>query len=241
MSHRLEYQSNWLWILALPLALLLVLAPLQAFAAELTESEDDTFSKLETDDGTDVVYIPPVGGAPADRIGAGTRGANTRDPLLVLLAPKKGGFTQSAGPRLYWWLPRKFSGTVEVKVDANRGNQPPLRVEQEISNAHGLQVIDLSGFDFELSQGSREDGPIYLWRVMLKNSKGVAVTSKFSYVQRIQGVEQPDEASSELRAKALAKSGIWYDALAEVAQNPKLEKQRTGLLKSADLELRFSE
>ncbi len=241
MSYRLEYQSNWPWICALPLALLLVLAPLQAFAAELTESEDDTFSKLETEDDTDIVYLPPVGGAPADRIGAGTRGAGTRDPLLVLLAPEKGGFTQSAGPKLYWWLPSKFSGTVEVKVDANRGNQPPLRVEQEITNAQGLQVIDLSGFDFELSQGSREDGPIYLWRVMLKNSKGVAVTSKFSYVQRIPGGKPPDETNAEVRAKVLAKSGIWYDALAELAQDPKLEKQRTGLLKSADLELKLSE
>lgn len=204
----------------------------------LTEAADDAISKLEAEDDLDIVYLPPVTGAPADRIGAGTRGAGTRIPLLELLAPKKGGYTYLASPKLYWWLPKSFTGTVEINVDANRGDKRPLTFTKDLKNASGLQVIDLEELGYLLDEGAAADGPIYLWRVLLKNPNGIAILSKFSYVQRIHKPEDIAEEDAAKRAKRLAKAGIWYDALSELSENGDLAALRASLLKSAGIELK---
>ncbi len=49
----------------------------------------------------DPLYKPPIRGAPATRVGGGTRGPGDKRPSVRVLAPNHVGFTTRAQPELY--------------------------------------------------------------------------------------------------------------------------------------------
>ena len=62
----------------------------------------NTFAQDPKNDG-DPVYKPPLRGAPASRVGGGSRGVRTEMPRLYVLAPPDIGFTTRAKPDLFWF------------------------------------------------------------------------------------------------------------------------------------------
>lgn len=196
----------------------------------LSATDTDELMNLDTEDGVDVVFKPPVDGAPGDRVGAGTRDGASLVRRVVLLAPKGGGLTTSATPKLYWWLSKAFEGTIEIKVEPVDDKKTVLEVRRPISAAAGLQSLDLETLGLAL-----DEERIYVWKLVLKTEEEVGWASGLSFVERVAPPDGADAEDPVARAKVLAAAGIWYDALAAVAEDPALEDQRANLLTSAGL------
>ena len=174
----------------------------------------------------EIVFLPPGGGAPRDRIGAGTRGAGG-GALLRLIAPASGGVSATSSPKLYWWLSKPYTGKMEIQLRREGTNQPLLAITEEVSLAAGLNSIDLSDMGMRL----RADH-VYHWSVALKDSRVKAL----NLVEfRKPGSETAGDAVAQ--AKKLASEGYWYDAYALIAEKPGMEKARDAMHKQIGISL----
>ena len=194
----------------------------------LSPAETDELNNLETEDDLDIVFKPPVIGAPGDRIGAGTRSGVNLIKRIEVLVPKGGGLTTNASPSLHWWLSQDFEGTLQVKIEPVAAKQPLLEMKHDIDAKAGVQSIDLSKLGLKL-----EHGKIYVWKIILLRSEDVVWASGLSFIERVSARTTEENSSMERRARNFAQAGIWYDALTTLMRDPGLEKQRTVFLKSA--------
>ncbi len=215
------------------LAAAVYLSPAAAFQVaagtdSLSPAETDELNNLETEDDVDIVFTPPVIGAPGDRIGAGTRGGINLVKRIELLVPKGGGLTVSASPTVHWWLSQDFSGTVRFKIEPIDGKLPAKEVAHQVDAKSGIQSLDLAEFGLELKEGT-----IYIWKIVLQKSEDVAWASGLSFIERVSPKSDGGDDDQVARARALAEAGIWYDALTVLARDQRYEKQRSSLLKSA--------
>ena len=227
---------------ALPVMLAVTLAPSLSYGASLSEeAEDSAINNLEIQDDDPIVYTPPVMGAPGDRIGAGTRGvdANTDNQdtqtdtppeRMMLLAPKGGGLTLSEAPRLYWWLPGDFKGRIVVMLQADKADRAILAFKQPFAGTAGRQEFDLAKFGVRLAQDKT-----YYWTIQLTDAQGKSWANQTSFIKRVEKAVETDSGDPVAHARALAASGIWYDAYATLADDPKLDAQGAKLLASAGL------
>ncbi|WP_295315569.1 DUF928 domain-containing protein [Roseobacter sp.] len=185
-------------------AALLALAVLFAFAARGEEQASGT----DPAPG-EVIFVPPDAGAPADRVGAGTRDlARERGPL-VLLAPEGGGLTRSAQPALVWYLSENFNGAVQAQiVPVTGGGTGVARISEGPLRA-GYYALDLAR-----SQMVLEPGQIYEWKVLLLTGPdGDVIADARTYVER-----QPGELQTGDDPAALAAAGLWFDAVGALAR-----------------------
>src|SRR5580765_4367948 len=74
--------------------------------------------------GDEPEYNPPSRGAPAGRVGGGTRGLRVLP--LAALAPDHTGLTISAQPALYYFLPSPEGVRVAVRLAGDPNAQPLL-------------------------------------------------------------------------------------------------------------------
>lgn len=199
-----------------------------AGADSLSPAETDELNNLETEDDLDIVFKPPVIGAPGDRIGAGTRSGVNLIKRIEVLVPKGGGLTANAAPSLHWWLSQDFAGTLQVKIEPVDAKQPLLEMKRDIDAKAGIQSIDLGKLGLKL-----ERGKIYVWKIILLKSDDVVWASGLSFIERVSARAAEENSSLERQAREFAKAGIWYDALTTLMRDPGLEKQRTGFLKNA--------
>ncbi|MEM7426313.1 MAG: DUF928 domain-containing protein [Pseudomonadota bacterium] len=167
----------------------------------------------------EIVFVPPGGGAPRDRIGAGTRGSGG-GTLLRLMAPASGGVSAISSPRLYWWLSEPYSGEMEIVVRRDGTNQPLLAMTETVSLKDGLNSIDLADMGMRLSATK-----VYHWSVALKDARVKAL----NLVEFRKPGSPLGDGSAIARAKQLAAQGYWYDAYALIAETPGMEKARDAL------------
>ncbi len=200
---------------------LIGLGPPPAVSPAMAQQADDTELAVE-----EIVFVPPGGGAPRDRIGAGTRGSGG-GALLRLIAPASGGVSATSSPKLYWWLSKPYSGQLEFELRRDGTNQPLLATTENVSLEAGLNSLDLSDMGMRL----RADH-VYHWSVALKDG-GVKALNLVEF-------RKPDAAAdgdTMARAKKLASEGYWYDAYALIAETPGMEKARDALHKQAGINL----
>lgn len=177
----------------------------------------------------DMVFVPPVDGAPAERIGAGTRGSNARGERLKLIVPLGGGITKSPSPVLYWWIASPYKGKLEFKLDRDGADAPLLDSAEDVSLEAGLNTLSLGDFGVRL-----QEGDIYRWSLTLANGDPKAEAT--SYVE-FRNTKVASHDSSAKNAKELANAGLWYDAFAVVAGEDKLKGARDALLKQVGITL----
>ena len=191
--------SRWV-IAALAVCALSALSPAAA-------AEGDTPSEKS------LKFKPPPGGAPAGRIGAGTRSFRFAGSTpLTLLSPQGGGLTATGRPILAWQIKDGFVGTVAVSVRGTGGAKPTLVDQHSDQYSPGLYGIDLGDFGVELPIGT-----VFIWEVaLIPDSATQPVERAISFVERIEaglvlGNRSADDKES---AREYADTGVWYDALA---------------------------
>jgi hypothetical protein len=184
------------------------------------------------------VYEPPRRGAPASRISGATRGADSGQVEVLVLAPEATGLTLEATPTLYWYLSHPAGKAIEVTVIRDDVPAPLLDVTAQVPTAGGIQSFSLAAHRASLLPGIE-----YQWSVALildpsDRSKDAVASGR---IRRV-------EASPELRARLaaarpherpriLAAASIWYDAIAELsaAHDPRASDGRAALLRQVGL------
>lgn len=189
------------------------------------------------------VYKPPVRGAPASRVGGGSRSVGTEIARVYVLAPPDIGFTTKAKPDLFWFVPEATGAKVFLTVYTDDPNKPLLEQALPAVTSPGIQRVKLSDFGLELQQRVE-----YRWRISLvsdsENRQARAIAA--GAIQRtnpwpkLQTRLQNQDALG--RAHVYAEEGLWYDALEMLAESaeanradPRVRRQRAALLDQVGL------
>jgi hypothetical protein len=136
------------------LAGLTVSIPLSIPAAEVQPKNAEEKIKKPEAVANAPVYQPPKRGAPAGRVGGGTRGIQREVFVLSVLAPDHSGFTTSDQPSLYWYISNATSMPVELTVMDAQGVQPLLETRLPVPVKAGVHAIRLADYNVRLSPGA---------------------------------------------------------------------------------------
>lgn len=187
-------------------------------------------AQAQTDEESlEFVFVPPVDGAPVERIGAGTRGSTSQGERLKLLVPLGGGLTKTPSPVLYWWIASPYKGKLQFRLNRDGADAPLLDSAEDVSLKAGLNTLNLGDFGVRLQAGD-----IYRWSLSL--AAGDVKAEAATYVE-YREVKVASHDSSAKNAKELANAGLWYDAFALVAEEAKLQGARDALLKQVGITL----
>lgn len=190
------------------------------------------------------VYVPPSRGAVGVRTGGGTRGG-TDAPRIEALAPDHIGWTTRAKPVLAWYLSRDTDVPVVVSVIADGAIEPLLEAPLLGPQRAGIHLVDLAAFGAALGAGL-EEGATYAWSVAVVLDAG-ARDADVVAGGAVARVEAAPELSAALAQpgpsyRALARHGIWYDAIADLSaaiaaapEDAALRAERADLLEQVGL------
>lgn len=159
-----------------------------------------------------IVYVPPdLGGAPAGRIGAGTRGADPAGPAVRVLGPPGVGLTAREAPTVFWVLEAAAREPVEIRiVDPLAGTaRATLRLDPPV--APGLRRLELGEAGIALAPDEEVELRVAVLRDPHREDRNPRA------VVRIRRVPPPPGVSGE-DPRALARAGIFYDALAPLVE-----------------------
>jgi hypothetical protein len=179
---------------------------------------------------TTFAYTPPLRGAPATRVGGGTRSIGSRTLTLSALAPNETGFTTNDKPTVYWYVSEPLNTPVELTLTTseplNDAVPPALELTLQPPIAKGVHALRLADHGVTLKPGIE-----YQWFVAVVNNPA----------QRSNDVV----AGGGIKRIAVAdatKDGIWYDSIDQLSRlisaNPrdsKLRQQRAALLEQVGL------
>ena len=223
------------------LIVLVAALPLHPAAANEPPAKTDNAAILSK---SRPAYKPPLRGAPAGRIGGGTRGATERESFsLQVLAPDHVGYTTQEQPCLYWYISKTTTYPIEVTVTERHAVKPLVEKLLKAPGLPGIQTVCLAAHDARL----RPNVP-YKWFVTLvtdaeHRSKDILAGGI------IERMTPPETLSARLKsaesgraAFIYAEEGLWYDALGEISRmieaSPKdadLRQQRASLLEQVGL------
>lgn len=190
-------------------------------------------------------YQLPTVGKPRRRIGGGRRGPGDPLPELWALVPDHVGLTTSPAPSLFWYISDDSRGYVvfELTLIDETSVAPLVDARVPAPTRGGLQRVNLADHGVSLSPGQE-----YQWSLALvvdpaQRSRDVVATG---WIERV--AESADLAAklagSEpgARASVYAGAGLWYDALAALADeesrrpgDPEPRRQRNALLAQVGL------
>jgi hypothetical protein len=193
----------------------------------------------------EVVYKPPVRGAPPSRVSGGTRGSTpTGVPVLEVLAPNDIGFTLREQPTLYWYNSSAVQTQLQLTLAADDKSVDPL-LEVDLAARQvpaGINSFSLTGTAVKLRPDTE-----YIWSVSLvldprQRSRDVVASGLLKRVSPPGGLERNAGGSPVEAAIAYAGAGFWYDAVealsAAVAKSPddrRLRELRAGLMDQVGL------
>ena len=186
-------------------------------------------------------YKPPMRGAPASRVGGGTRGIGDDAPRVIVLSPDHTGLTVSEQPSLYYFVSRPARAKLEVTVINDQAVQPLLERDLPAPTSPGIHRLSLKDYNINLKPGIE-----YRWFVGLvvdekQRSNDVIASGTIQRVEasdKVKGV-----AAGAPRYLVLASEGIWYDTIDELSRaidaspgDASLRRSRTALLEQVGLE-----
>src|SRR4030095_4028762 len=179
------------------------------------------------------VYNPPKRGAPAGRVGGGTRGGTQRDVfVLSVLAPDHSGFTTNEQPSLYWYISNSTSLPIELTLMDPQGIQPILETRLPSPITAGVHRILLSDYNVRLAPGAA-----YRWFVSMvpdtdRRSKDIMTVGAIERVEMPEGLKAKvaQAAKSDLPS-IYAEASLWYDTVAAISEQIEAAPQDQGLRK----------
>lgn len=167
-----------------------------------------------------VVYKPPMRGAPADRIGGGTRGIGSEElPQVTVLAPDHPGLTTQPRPNLYWYTSRPTSKRVDFILKDEQTGVTVFTTTLASPQVAGIQRVRLADHEVELAPGRD-----YRWiiNVVLDPNRPSRDIFSAGVIRRTDGPKLPtDKIRAEdriLAAAWYAGEGLWYDALEAICE-----------------------
>lgn len=156
-----------------------------------------------------ILFKPPALGAPATRIGGGTRGISGESVKIQVLAPEQTALTGRAAPTLYWHVSGPSSRNVDISLSLESESEPVVEKKLGQVAAPGIQAVRLAELGVELKPGQE-----YRWAVAL-----VADAEQRSGDQFASATIRRETPSAPLTDAAdLAAAGYWYDALEQLIE-----------------------
>jgi hypothetical protein len=189
------------------------------------------------------IYKPPLRGAPAGRVGGGTRGADAEIPVLAVLAPEHVGLTVSEQPSLFWHLSNAADFPIEFTLIDDQGIEPLLEKSIDPPTEAGVHQIRLADYDVRLVKGNQ-----YKWFVALvpdpeQRSKDIIAAGAIELVALPEALrEKLVQADKKQAPYVYAERGIWYEALSSISElidaapnDTRLRDMRASLLEQVGL------
>jgi hypothetical protein len=181
-------------------------------------------------ESTAVSYKPPLRGAPATRVGGGTRSIGTQALTVNVLAPNETGFTTRDNPTVYWYVSQPLNTPVELTLTTTEPLKDAVPTTLELTLqppiAQGVHALRLGDHGVTLKPGVE-----YQWFVAVVSNPA----------QRSNDVVAGGGIKRIAPADAVG-DGVWYDALDQLSQqisaNPadaRLRQQRAALLEQVGL------
>jgi hypothetical protein len=181
-------------------------------------------------ESTAVSYKPPLRGAPATRVGGGTRSIGTQALTVNVLAPNETGFTTRDKPTVYWYVSEALNTPVELTLTTTEPLKDAVPTTLELTLqppiAQGVHALRLGDHGVTLKPGVE-----YQWFVAVVSNPA----------QRSNDVVAGGGIKRIAPADAVG-DGVWYDALDQLSQqisaNPadaRLRQQRAALLEQVGL------
>ena len=189
-------------------SLLAMVALSLAIAAGPTTEPDD-----------DIVYKPPIAGAPLARVGGGSRGATDDLPTLAVLVPEHAAYTTKEQPVLYWFVSKPTTVKCEISITDMSTLDTVYETSMDGVATAGIQKLDLAKENVKLKPGVQ-----YQWLVALvpdpsAPSKNVDAGGFVTRTPVPEAISTKLGAASPVQKAALyAQQGIWFDALDELCQ-----------------------
>lgn len=190
------------------------------------------------------LYKPPKRGAPATRVGGGTRGIDREIPVVYVLAPDHVGLTGSEQLTLSWYMSKPTTMRFEFLLIDEEGIEPLLELTLDANQLKtGIQGLNLADYGIKLKPGMQ-----YQWSVALipdvKHRSSDIISS--GMIERknttVRLANQLDNAEAKEDVFIYAESGYWYDAISELSgliekdpENKTLKQQRAALLEQVGL------
>ena len=201
------------------------------------EAESEPIVEEASNPAEELVYVPPRRGHPRVRRGGGMRSAGIQLPDPLVLAPLDHiGLTTSEAPSLLWLVdgPAPENTRFEMTLIGSTAVEPLLQARLPMPEAAGIQRIDLRDHDVSLVEGIE-----YQWSVTLVVDPDDPSRDRVS----IGGIARSGTAAPGGTPRALAATGLWYDALETLSDgiraNPDatdLQQMRGSLLRQGGLE-----
>ena len=188
-------------------------------------------------------YKPPVRGAPASRVGGGSRGAADNPFVLAAIAPDHTGLTTAEQPTLYWYVSGKVALPVEITVIDDVGIKPLLEKTLDKPITPGVQKLSLKDFAVRLQPGVE-----YRWHVALivdpaQRSNDILASATIRREAPSDSVRAKfAQSQGNSLTRAYAEEGYWYDSIDTLMSqmqgnpaDPSLKRQYAALLEQAGL------
>ena len=190
------------------------------------------------------VYKPPRRGAPAGRVGGGTRGIESDKPIIAALVPEQIGLTLQEQPSLYWYLSKPTEYLIEFTLIDEQSVQPILEKRIGFGVQAGIHVIKLADYGIRLATGKQYKWFIALIPDLNHRSKDTIAGGS---IERIRCPESLLTKLAQTNKKEVplvyAKAGIWYEALSTISElidaepgSLNLMKMRAFLLRQVGIE-----
>jgi hypothetical protein len=166
------------------------------------------------------LYTPPFRGAPASRVGGGTRAPGDPLPFLTVLTPEHTGLTMQEQPVLYWYLSQTATQPVAITINSPKRIEPLLELRLEPPVAAGLHPLRLAEHGLHLTPGAPYEWFVALLTDAENPSKEVVAGGGIERIaptaeRKLKVDTALQQASSEVEAwRIYATSGLWYDAVA---------------------------
>jgi len=160
-------------------------------------------------------------------------------PRPLALVPAHVALTSSESPSLFWWVGSELpEGThIVLTVMNDDATEPLAEIELPRPRRAGIQRVRLADHGVHLATGVE-----YEWSISLGTNPASHASDQIAngYVTR---VAEPAELAGQPRTvAALAKAGLWYDALAAISdqidvrpEDPRPRQARDALLEQAEL------
>lgn len=164
-----------------------------------------------------LVYVPPRRGAPATRVGGGTRG-DSDTPALYVLAPEHTGLTLKSQPILYWYVSETANARFEFALITGKELKTVIESELPAGSRLGIQRLSLQDHGVNLVPGV-----LYQWSVALVNdpeNRSADIVASGT-IERARADAFPalgaTPPKTEDAAYNYAAAGLWYDAFSAVS------------------------